>query len=233
MQKVILFICIVFCLVHEGWGQNKSIDSLRIGYDKLYGLDVILTNGKKYIPNSTPVIGHPFWKSQDSFSGNITISGKTFEHQQLKYDLNKQQFVLFYSNYNGQPGQIILNNTSIDSVSIGKCLFIPNKYPQISQPFVQLVYQGHLPCYIGWYKELNYSTLGRVGFEYSKDCSIYYLAYKGSVYRFRNRSSFLRIFNLNERVSIRKYFSSNGLIFKKMNENDLRKLISFCEQTLI
>ncbi|HAH25203.1 MAG TPA: hypothetical protein DCL77_15835 [Prolixibacteraceae bacterium] len=234
MRKIILFICMALGLVHQGWGQNKSIDSLRIAFDQCYGLDVILTNGKKYFPDSTPVVGHPYWKSKETFLGSLTISGRTFMNQQLKYELNKQQFVLFYTNYNGQPCQIILNNTAIDSVRTGDCLFVPNKNPDIHQPFIQLISTGNLTCYIVWNKELNLNTMGATaGYEYTKDYSRYYLTYKGSDYRFKNKSSFLGVFNRKEKVSIRKYISSNGLKFKRMADNDLKKLIRFCEQTLI
>jgi len=233
MQKVILFICILLGFLHQGWGQNKSIDSLRISYDQLYGLDVILTNGKKYFPDSRPVTGHPFWKSQDAFSGSLTISGSTFMNQQLKYDLNKQQFVLFYSNYNGQPCQIILNNTAIDSVRTENCLFIPNTNRDIPLPFVQLISKKNLTYYISWNKDLILNTLETPAiYEYTKDYSRSYLTYKGTDYRFYNKSSFLRIFTQKERTSIKKYLSSNHLKFMKMNDNDLRKLISFYEQTL-
>jgi len=234
MRQVILFVCIVLCFVHNGWSQSKSIDSLRIEFDKSYGLDVLLHNGKKYFPNNNPVIGYPYWKNKDSISGDITISGKTFKDQQLKYDINRQEFVLFYFNFNGQSSQIILNVSSIDSVNIGKCLFIPNSYPKIHQQFIQLVYQGDLSCYIGWYKELKLNTIGaRPGFEYTKDLRLNYLVSKGSVNQFTNRYSFLQIFNPKERVSIRKYLKDNGLRFKAMNVNDLKKLIIFCEHTLI
>jgi hypothetical protein len=231
MRKIILFICIVLGFVHQGWGQNKSIDSLKIGFDKLYGLDVILTNGKKYFPDSNPIASHPFWRNKDSFFGNITISGKTFPNQQLQYESHKQQFVLTYSNLQGQPGQIVLNTTSIDSIRIGNCLFIPNKYPEILQPFVQVIYQGNLTCYTSWYKDLVLHSIGsNAGFEYSKDFSINYLVYKGSVYKIKNKSSFLRVFNRKEKVSIRKYISSNRLMIKHINETDLRQLISFANK---
>lgn len=233
MRKIIFHICLLLCFVQTGLGQNKSVDSLRVSFDQSYGLDALLTNGRKYFPDSNPVVGHPFWKREEAFLGNITISGRQFTNQQLKYDLHKQLFVLFYSNYNGQPGQIILNNSVIDSVSLGNCLFIPNKNPNIRLPFVQLIYQGKLSCIIAWNKDLNFNSIGQtIGYEYAKDNFSSYLTYKGSDYRFKTKSSFLRIFNRKERVAIRKYLSSSWIKFKKMNDQDLRKLIIFCEQNL-
>jgi hypothetical protein len=234
MKRILIIIYIVLCVVHTGWGQNEPIDSLRAGFDKLYGLDVLLNNGKKYFPDQTPAMGHPFWKSKDTFQADVTISGKTFKNQSLNYNLYKQEFILVYTNYNGQQGQIILNNSAIDTVSTGSYKFIPQEFPEIKQQFVQLIHQGRLSCYIGWYKELKCNTVGaNAGFQYTNDYRMNYLIYKGSVYRFTNKTSFLQIFNTTERISIRKYLSTNRLRFKKMNENNLRKLIIYCEEISI
>lgn len=224
--------CLLFFL-HQGLGQSNTVDSLRTRYDEFYGLDALLTNGKKYIPPDHTVKSHPFWKSEEVHPGILTLSGRTFTHQQLKYDLNRQHFVLFYTNYNGQPGQIVLHNQVIDSVRLGNSLFIANHNPTIRQPFIQLIRKGRLTCTIAWSKDLVLNNMGQnAGYQYSKQHSQFYLNYKGSDYRFSNKSSFLRIFTPGERASIRKYLSSNRLKFKKMNDQQLRDLIIFCEQTL-
>jgi hypothetical protein len=234
MQKIILFIGLVLCFLQEGIGQNVAVDSLRNSYDQSYGLNTLLTNGKKYFPPDKPIRSHPFWKREEAFVGTITISGHTFTDQQLKYELNKQQFVLFYSNYNGQPGQIILNSLLIDSVRMENSLFIPNQNPEIHQPFVQLIRNGKLTCTIAWSKDFKLINTGQnAGYEYSQQHPLYHLNYKGSDYMFSNKSSFLRIFNQKERVFIRKYISSNHLKFNMMNDTNLRNLIIFCEQTLV
>jgi len=234
MRKTILFLCVILFVVRTSWGQNEPIDSLRADFDKLYGLDVLLTNGKRYFPDANPVIGHPFFRSKDPFLADLTISGKTFKDQRIKYNINKQEFLLFYSNYNGQQGQIILNTSAIDTVNTGMYKFIPSVLPEIKQPFVQLIHQGNLSCYIGWYKELKFNNFGPyAGYEYTKDFCTNYLVYKGKVYKFSNKNSFLRIFNLKERVFIRKFISSNRFRFKKMDENKLRKLITYCDETVI
>ena len=235
MQRISLVICLILFLTGKGYGQTLSVDSLRGDFDKLYGLDVLLNNGKKYFPDKNPIIGHPFWRSTDTFLADVTISGKTFKDQSLKYNLDKQDFLLVYTNYNGQQGQIILSTSVIDSVNGRTFSFIPNKYPEIKQQFVQLIYQGRLSCYVGWYKELKISSINgtKSGYEFSDDFHKNYLVYKGTVCRFSNKSSFLRIFNKTERVSIRKYFSANRFTFRSLDDSKLRKLIVYCEEILI
>ncbi len=234
MRRITLYICIVLCIAGKGFGQTLLVDSLRAGFDKLYGLDVLLTNGKKYFPDSNPAVGHPFWRSADSFVADLTISGRTFKDQILKYNLCKQEFILLYTNYNGQQGQIILNISAIDSVNSGMYKFVPNEYPEIRQQFVQEIHKGHLSCFIGWTKELKFNTMGPfAGYEYTKDSRINYLVYKESVYRFSSKSSFLRIFSSKDRTLVRKYISTNRIRFKKMDENSLKKLIGYCDKTIL
>lgn len=234
MQRILFIICLLMCIVGTVGGQNLSIDSLRADFDKLYGLDILLNNGRKYFPDKTKAIGHPFWKNKDIFLSDVTISGKTFKDQSLKYNLNDQEFILYSTNYNRQESQIILNSSAIDTIKTGEYKFVPSEFPEINQKFVQLIYKGHLSCYIGWYKELQCNSFGpKAGFEYTQEFRKYYLVYNGLVYRFKNKSSFLRIFNMSEKVIIRKYLSTNRFRFSKIDENKLRKLIIYCNNTII
>ncbi len=233
MQKVLVIILFFLGVVHTGFGQNESIDSLRADFDKSYGLDVLLNNGRKYIPDNNQIIGHPFWKSDDSFTGNLNVKGRTFNDLKLKFNLYKQEFILIYSNLNGQSGQIILNSEAIDSVRTGTVLFVPNKNPEIKQKFVQQIHSGKLECFMGRYKELEFNRTGvNIGSIYTSERHSYYLIYNGEVHQFARKSSFLRIFDGIQRSSIRKYMSSNHFRIKNMNENELRKLIIYSEKTL-
>lgn len=235
MLRIVLVICVILFISGRSYGQTLPIDSLRADFDKLYGLDVLLNNGKKYFPDKNPIIGHPFWRSTDTFLADLTISGRTFKDQRLKYNLDKQDFLLVYINYNGQQGQIILNTLVLDSVNSRDFSFVPNKYPEIKQQFVQLIYEGRLSCYVGWYKELKISSINGIksGYQFSGDFHRNYLVYKGTVTRFSNKSSFLRIFNKTERIAIRKYFSANRFTFKGLDDNKLKKLFAYCNEILI
>ncbi len=233
MYKLLFVVYFVFFLVYTGSAQIEPIDSLHADFDKAYGLDVLLNNGRKYYPDSNPVTGHPFWKSEDSFRGKLTIKGKTFFDQQLKFNLHKQEFLLIYLNLNGQEGQIILNSEVIDSVRTGTVLFVPNKNPEIEQNFIQLIHHGKLDCFIGWYKELKFNRIGvNIGYMYTSDRRKYYLVNNGVLYPFTGKSAFLRIFEGIQRSAIRKYMSSKRFRFKNMDENELRKLIIYSEKTV-
>lgn len=233
MQKLLLTICFVLYFLQSGWGQMGRIDSLHTAYDQLYGLDVILNNGKKYFPDRTPAKGHPFWGSQESFSADLTISGKIFKDQQLKYNIHKQDFLLLYSDLNGQNCQIILNTPFIDSVRTGSILFVRNSYPEIGLPFVRMIYHGNLSCCAGLKKKLDFAAIGvNTGYSYSNEIRTYYLIMNQKAYPFSNKSSFLKIFPSVNRAVIRKQMSLHRMKFKKMNETILRQLVEFCDHTV-
>jgi hypothetical protein len=231
MHRISYIFCYLLFIVNVCQGQTRSIDSLKVDFDKLYGYDVLLNNGRKYFEGGNPVIGHPFWKNKDPFVADLTFSGRTFKGQLLKYNLHKQEFILVYTNLNGQLNQIILNNSTIDSITSGSCLFIPRISPEIAQPFVQQIYSGKISCYLARYKNLQFNTTGvNIGYKYSEDKSIYYIFRQGTLIKLENRSTFLHVFQDKDRALIRKYMSSKKFRYRKMNEDNWRDLIAYCNK---
>lgn len=234
MFKFLTFICIAFLIAMQTcFAQSEVVDSLRASFDHMYGLDVILTNGRKYYADSKPVIGHPFWRNDSIFTGDLTISGRKFSDRQLKYNLAEQEFILFYKNSNGQDEQVILPSEAIDSVRIGKYLFIPNKHPEIKESFVQSIYSRKLNCYISWHKELTFNSTGvNTGYKYTKETRTYYLLRDNQVYPFSNRSTFLKAFPKDARGNIRQYFRKHLFNFKELDGGTLKMLLSYCEKII-
>ena len=204
MNKILLFISIVLCTTHTGLGQNLAVDSLRDEFDKVYGLDVLLNNGRKYFAENSSIIGHPFFRSSLPLVGDISIAGKMFHNQRLRYNVNKQEVILSYTNFNYQENQIVLNSVAVDSFVIGKDIFVLNKYSEISEKFIQLIYEGNLAYYLGWNKELQFNSTGsNVGYQFVDGQCRHYLVYKGAVHQFKNKSSFLNIFGADLRIQIK------------------------------
>lgn len=63
---------------------------------------------------------------------------KVFHQQRLRYNVNKQELILVYTNFNNQENQIILNSEFVDSFRLEKDMFVLNVFPVIPQKFVQL-----------------------------------------------------------------------------------------------
>lgn len=214
-------------------GQSDSIDSLRTEFDKLYGSDVILSNGRKYFPESISAKGHPFWRDQNAFTASVTVSGVKFPNQQLKYDIHKQKFILLHQGMSGQQSQILLNTTFIDSVRTENVLFVRNQYQDINQPFIQVIYKGNISCVVTLKKDLDFTNIGvNTGYGYSKEMKTYFLIINDSVYEFDNKSVFVKSFSPEKRAVIRNQISLLQLKFKKLNETKLRQLMEFCDRTI-
>lgn len=232
MLKIALLgalLCLFECLA---FGQPQKIDSLYQKFDRMYGLDSDLHNGKKFIPD-VPSSGNPFWGGEGSFCGDITLSGKTFKNQQLKYNISKQDFLLLYTDDNGQKCQIVLNSALVDSVRSGKDLFVRNQYPETRFQFVKQIYRGRLHCFIALEKKLEFSPLGvNTGYSYSEETRSNFLVYKSHVQQFKHEASFVRIFPKEKRAVIRNKISGLKLKFRKLDEGLLRQLIEFCDRTV-
>ena len=231
MRNCIIALLLACLSVGYAVGQNNNIDSLRSQFDEMYGLNVLLYNGRKFFPDNNPAIGFPYLQSQDSFQADLTIEGKKFKDRRVKYNLVKQEFILFYQDYNGQPKQIILNESAIDTIKMDGRVFIQNKFTKINQDFIQIIYGGKLSCYIGHYKNFQYKTTGTdVGYEYSKVYHDYYLVIDDEVHPFKNKRTLVRIFPKGKRSLIKKYISLQHIRFKRISDQELKRIIMYCEE---
>jgi len=215
------------------FGQSQKIDSVYQKFDLMYGLDSDLHNGKKFIPDA-PSSGNPFWGSEGLFYGDITLSGKTFRNQKLKYNISKQDFLLLYTDGNGQKYQIVLNSALVDSVRSGTDLFVRNPYPETGSQFVKEIYRGRLHCFIALEKKLELSPLGpNTGYSYSEETRTNFLIYKKQIQQFKREASFVRIFPKGKRAVIRSEISRLRIKFRKLDDGLLRQLVVFCDHTVL
>lgn len=232
MRKIHLLIFLLIGIFKIGYGQDRFIDSLRIEYNNLYGSDILLNNGRKYHPTTTQAKGSPFLNQEDIL-GAITVNGRTFSGQKLKYEINKQQFLLSYTDRNNQNYLLILNTPFIDSVRTTDALFIRNKYAEIRQPFVQQIYNGQLKCFASIHKDLDFTSMGvNTGYSYSKELKGYYLVMNGIVHQFSNKASFLKIFPAVKRTPIRTRISKLQIKFRNIDDLKMRQLVEFCDLTM-
>lgn len=226
-------VCAFLFIVCNIYGQSSKVDLLWTEYDEMYGLDMLLYNGKKYFSEIYPIKGHPFLRSQDELSADLYMNGKVFQHCKLRYNLSIQEFIMSFSTSKGQHYPIILTNSFIDSVRIEGLLFVKNRFHGISQPFIQNIYQGKLSCYAGWYKDIFYKTSGgKIRSAFSEERKDYYLIMDNEVNKFHNKSNFLKYFSRKGRKGIKKYWSVNKLKLKNIKDEKLEQLIIFCESIL-
>ncbi|RKD91571.1 hypothetical protein [Mangrovibacterium diazotrophicum] len=233
MRKVYLIIVLFVSLSSSVGAQSQLVDSLRQKYDEKYGLDVLLNNGRKYFPNNNPAKGHPYWETATPLRADLTVAGKFFPAQKVKYDLHTQQFVLIYLDENSREQDLVINNEAVDTIKIKEAVFIRNKFSEPAQPYLQVIHEGEIGCYISWSKMLQYNRSGtNIGYEYTAEKKNYFLLREGQLYRFSSKSNFLKIFPKEEKTKLKKYMVSNHIRFNKMSTNQLQTLIEYGEDIM-
>jgi hypothetical protein len=201
----------------------------------MYGLDMLLYNGKKYFSEINPVQGHPFWRSPNGFVGDIYLNGKVFRNNQLKYNLITQQFVLSYydSKSREEHHPIVLINALIDSIRTSDILFVKNHFPEIPQDFIREVHRGRISCFMALRKEIFEKVKGYdIRKAISEEKRDYYLFLSSKVHPFHSPSTFREAFPKQNQKVIKKYISANKVKFKEIDDSELKRLIVFCETVL-
>ncbi|WP_303923734.1 hypothetical protein [Draconibacterium sediminis] len=228
-MRLVIFFCICF-IYSSSCAQNGIIDSTRKAYDELYGLDVLLHNGQTEFPYYIGHHGHPFWRSEKPFEADLVINGKKFSKQLLNYNIEKQDFILTYTDYNGGVKRLVLNVSAIDSVYTDNLIFVPAHNKDILPRFVQLIYDNRIKCFKGWRKVLKVANnvQSASGFQYNKTHTDFYLYDGVTITKFYNRKSFLQCFEKPDHPEIKKYITKHSIRFKDLSDVDLQNLLAFC-----
>ncbi len=113
-----ILICLISFLVPAINAQDQEetreeFYQIREHFDRSYGSDYNLLNGRKYyLPYSS--VSHPFLNSDQYRPGSLLIKGKRYFGVLINYDIYQQQVILQYINYLGQVEQLILTAETID-----------------------------------------------------------------------------------------------------------------------
>lgn len=231
-KSILLLMLVLTSLISHG--QNGYIASLRSEYDRYYGLDVLLHNGVKFRMDYKLHNGHPFWGIDNPFNAELVIKGKSYKDRSLKYNIEKQEFILIYKDYFGAEQQIVLNNSAIDTVKAEDILFIKNKFDEIKQNFIQEIYKGDISCYSARFKYLRFKgeKAPKSGYEYSTENKFYFLVIDNIVNEFGNKRTFLKAFPKKTKPEIKRYLATGRIRFRNISDRDIKNLVSYCEGLL-
>lgn len=232
-RKTVLIYLFIF-LSHFAFSQQSQVDSLKTEYDKKYGLDVLLFNGKKSDAYYKIHEGHPFWQKESSLRADLVIKDKKFYNREVNYNIEKQEFILNYENYYGAQKKLVINYSLLDSVFIGDKTFVRNNIPSLEQRYLQLIYKGKIQCYAEWYKplEIKENVRSHSGLKYKKEFKHLYLIQKETIERINGNRSFLNAFPREYKAKIRKFMSVNDLRIKNISDENLKEILVFCENLM-
>ena len=208
-------------------GRLVSQDVVSI-YDKVYGLDQTLYNGKKYnyfLPPGT--IGHQYIISQDFIAGSVTLKGKSYGNVSLNFDIFNQQLLLKYADETGSLNIIEVSKAWLAGFSLGNMnfeLLSTEKNPC----FFQVLGDGPLKVLFYWRKNLNLvSAIGSSDYTFTRAARDSFVLANGQFKPFRNKRGLLKLFDHTWRPAIKSYVRKNRVNVKKATDQALTKMINF------
>jgi hypothetical protein len=196
--------------------------------DRVYGLDPLLYNGKKYtyfLPPGTD--GNQFLFSTDYIIGEVTIKGKRFDGITLNYDIYNQELLLQYVSETGTFNIIGISKAWLESFRLGnlqfRCLSFNN-----DPRFYQVLGDGPFYILYFWRKDLRLNTsYGAKNFTFTPSTKNQYVLIGDKILPFRNKRSLISLFDPGHKLEIKDYIHRNGIKIKNASDKTMTVLINY------
>ncbi|MEA1887417.1 MAG: hypothetical protein U9N72_09420 [Bacteroidota bacterium] len=201
--------------------------------DKIHGADQRLVSGPFYHQaHYGSLIGYPFCINEEWKTGQVKLSGITYDNLLLRYDIVSNELVLNTINLNNTPWQISLKTSDISSFKMDNREYVvfPGSQDEDKPVFCELVSSGHVDFLLLTTKELRITVSGGSDYEYKKYYKNY-LSKDNTLVRFRGRRSLFKLFP-DLRKELRQYISQQGLLLGKKNTSGRALLIDYCNKIL-
>ncbi len=210
------------------YSQQVSIAEYLADCERKYGSDADLVNGEKYFYPYSKSQGNPFFLSEPRPS-EITIEGKEFTGQLLRYDLFNQRLVLDYTNLYGAPSSLVLRNEWIESFSLETYFFKRMRGPGGETGYFQVVFEGAVSCIYSWRKEYLLNLASGVREYYFTDpAKDSFLVIGKEFFPYRANSSFLKVFDSEHQKAIKQFLRQSKIKVKKASDSQMRHLLEYC-----
>jgi hypothetical protein len=198
-----------------------------------YGFDQVLVNGICYEDEYLEPIGHPFLFEDQLYKGTLIYREREYQGLDIKYDIYKQQVILFIRQ-NNSIAWIIPPNDFISAFSLGDKLFVKHSFEGVTR-FYQMIFDTEvLKCLYYWSK-----------LRYDSDHKRYYNSYRFTdserktyliVYdvlkKYDDNRSFVRLFPQKSQLRIKQYIKNNKIKVAKSSDVEMKKLVTYCKTLL-
>jgi hypothetical protein len=193
-----------------------------------YGFDQVLVNGACYEDKYQGKANHPFLSDNQLQKGTLVFRQREYPGVFIKYDIYKQQVIL-YIRYNNSIAWVIPPNDFISSFNLGDKSFV--KYNYEGKPrFYQVVFDSEeLKCLYYWSKlrDDHETDNNTSGFSDAKRKN--YLIMNHALYRYTNNRSFVGLFPQRSQILIKRYLKENKIKTAKGDDTEIRNMLSYCK----
>jgi hypothetical protein len=204
--------------------------------DRVYGLDPLLFNGKKYsyfLPSGTG--GNQFFSSAEFVWGGIVVMGfsgevikwKSDKDLLLNYDVFNQKLLLKFFDETGAEQIIEISEAWLESFNLGPVNFIYVR-DNDKVKIYQALGDGKFKMLHYWRKDLKLTNTATASYyAFSSPIKENFVLIEGIPRPFRSKGSFIKLFNPGHRVEIKNYLQANGINLKKASDQAMTDLINY------
>ncbi len=200
-------------------------------------LDPVLYNGRIYsfFPPQN-ISGHQYLINEETladknifYTGQIILDGNSFNNIFIKYDIYNQKLLLKISFRSGGEKIIEISEDKLQSFAFDDKNFVLEKLDKNNYKIFQTIGNERIKLYYYWFKRLDIKSGSNAGSQiFTKALKIKHLKKDSQIIRFNTNRMFIMLFEEKNQEELKKYIRKNKLNVKKASEEQMLKLINFC-----
>ena len=202
-------------------------------FSRFYRADPRLVSGNYYrTPMMSEGTGDPFCIDANWKTGSVVIDGIRFEELPLRYDITSHELILNTVDQTDTYMQIMLKKTHISEFTMNGRLFIPfhSDDPLLGRRFCELMVDGQVSLLVLRTKNLKV-TAGGVNDFYYQLTRLMYLQIGETLLPYRGKNSLYKAFP-EQAPALKAFAKENRLRFRKLDEWDHSRMITYCNTLL-
>lgn len=213
---------------------HSGIDNITKIYNlsqEKYGVDQLLANGVFFEDIYRLATGHPYFRMDNFSKASIIYHNKSYKNIDVKFDIHAQRLII-QLRQNESPLLIVLTNEFISEFSIFNMQFIKTSFDKQKPVFYQAINDsGTVQCYYYWYKNRKETINDDDQFIYSfsGDKRRSFILKNEVLSRYSSNRSFRKLFPEDMGPQIKKYLKENKIKVKKASDQEIRDLVTHCQ----
>lgn len=238
-QRAFVTLSLLFLLLHFAFAQvtisdvNNGQKELMLSLEDYYGTNDLLLNGRAYMPNNPKIGNHPFFLKNEYLLGKVFIKGQCFSNVFLKYDLVKDELILYKKTGENSLATLSLTYELVDSFYISTHLFVNKKKLDNQEKvngYLKQLYKGKVSFFKQYKKvfQADYTPKTPYGV-YMEEASTLFVYDKKGFYKLRNKQAFLAFFGQHKK-ELKKYMRQHSFNFKEATNEQLYKLLQYADK---
>lgn len=203
--------------------------------DAQIGTSDLLVNGKPFSRQNPNAAGSPFFLSETSVLGVISIKERQFPEQQLRYDIENDRLILSKTLQNGVPFEVSLYDNLVDTFQLSSHFFISkNVLTEFAERtgYAERIFQKKITLYRTVKVRFSNQISDKYpSGKYTKPSFSYFVFYKDDLKSVSNIKDFAQLFPEQEK-EIRRFAKQEKIRLRNADFNELTRLLNFTNEKI-